>query len=64
MNSYISAQNIALGVVYFGNFRAHAPDKYISERLDSPLPLLKKGLSRNLLRPDLISASVGTSGKP
>ena len=51
MNSYLTPQNIALGVVYLRNSRAHVPDKYDSGRLDGNI------LSRNLLRPELIIAS-------
>jgi hypothetical protein len=63
MNSYITSQplrqiNGALGVVYLRNSRAHVPDKYHSGRLDGPQPLKARGLSRNLLRPELISASL------
>jgi hypothetical protein len=53
MNSYITPQNIALGVVYLRNSRAHVPDKYDSGRLDGNI------MSRNLLRPELISAFPG-----
>ena len=60
MNSHLTPQNIALGVVYLRNSRAHVPDKYCSGRLDGPLPLIARGLSRKLLRPELISASLGT----
>jgi len=51
MNSYITSQNIALGVVYLRNSRAHVPDKYYSGRLDGDI------LTRKLLRPKLISSS-------
>jgi hypothetical protein len=47
MNSYITSQNIALGVVYLRNSRAITFDT----RLDGNI------LIRNLLRPELISAS-------
>ncbi len=56
MNSYITSQNTALGVVYLRNSRAHVPDKYDSGRLDGNI------LSRNLLRPELISASLESRG--
>ncbi len=54
MNSYITSQNIALGVVYLRNSRAITCDT----RLDGPLSLIERGLSHNLLRPELISASL------
>ncbi len=60
MNSYLTPKNIVLGVVYLRNSRAHAPDKVDSGRLDSPLSLMARGLSRNLLRPELIIASLGS----
>ena len=48
MNAYIATQNIALGVVYLRNSRAITCDL----RLDGNI------LSRNLLCPELISASL------
>ena len=51
MNSYLTPQNIAFGVVCLRNSRAHVPDQYYSGRLDGNI------LSRNLLRPESISAS-------
>jgi hypothetical protein len=48
MNSYLTPQNIALGVVYLRNSRAITCDI----RLDGDF------LTRNLLRPELISASL------
>ena len=48
MNAYITSQNIALCVVYLRNSRAITCDT----RLDGNV------LSRNLLRPELISASL------
>jgi hypothetical protein len=48
MNSYLTSQNIALGVVYLGNSRAITCDT----RLDGNI------LSRSLLRPESISASL------
>ncbi len=54
MNSYLTPQNIALGVVYLRNSRAHVPDKYDSGRLDDNI------LTCNRLRPELISVSLGT----
>jgi hypothetical protein len=47
MNSYLTPQTIALGVVYLRNSRAIT----FTIRLDDD------SLSRNLLRPELISAS-------
>jgi len=58
MNSYTTSRNIVLGVVYLRNSRAHMSDKYDFGRLDGPLSLIARGLSRNLLRPELISASL------
>jgi hypothetical protein len=52
MNWYITPQNIALGVVYLRNSRAHVPELFCFGRLDGNI------LSRNLLRPELISASL------
>ncbi len=49
MNSYLTPQNIALSVVYLRNSRAITYDI----RLDGEI------LRRNLLRPELISASLG-----
>jgi hypothetical protein len=48
MNWYITPQNIALGVVYLRNSRSITFDT----RIDGNI------LSRNLLRPELISASL------
>ena len=45
-------ENLALGVVYLRNSRAHVPDKYDSGRLDGKI------LSHDLLRPELISISL------
>ena len=58
MNLYLTPQNIALGVVYLRNSRAHVPDKHDPGCLDGPLSLVARGLSLNLLRPELISASL------
>ena len=50
MNLAVTSQNTALGVVSLRNSRAITCDI----RLDGPFPSIR-GLSRNLLRPELIS---------
>ncbi len=62
MNSYITPQFIALRVIYLRNSRAHVPDKYDPGRLDGPLSLITRGLSRILLCSELVSASSGQTG--
>jgi hypothetical protein len=57
MNLPITSQNTALGVVSLRNSRANTCDI----RLDGPFPSIR-GLSRNLLRPELISTSLGGVG--
>jgi hypothetical protein len=62
MYAYITSQplrqrNGALGVVCLRNSRAHLSELCCFGRLDGPQPLIARGLSRNLLRPELISAS-------
>ncbi len=58
MNLHITSQNTALGVVSLRNSRAITCDI----RLDGPFPSIR-GLSRNLLRPELISTSLGIDFK-
>ncbi len=70
MNSYLTPQSFcqrkgALSVVYLRNSRALLIQRkacalsLTKRRLDGPRSLIQKGLSRNLLRTELISASSG-----